>query len=206
MQVDVVDVIPRIEPISGKHSWLFDESNPWPIVEQYSFGTQVATPVENDSLESERARLVHQRVAERLNHSIDGAASRANAVNHRAESKMDSVMDSHVGLSQYLQDFHSLEARDPRHDDVELALDPDGRIHVLLRNQGDSIEQSLLTLHAVRRWALEHLSVLAFTQNAAEALAHPSAGFEPDGPIRLHLLKEFTTTDGQIHLIHEPLI
>jgi len=61
----------------------------------------------------------------------------------------------------------ALEARCPHHNQTQLMLDQDGRLHLLCRHTSegfDSLQAAMVDLLQARHWVHEHLELLALTQ------------------------------------------
>jgi len=98
---------------------------------------------------------------------------------HQEEyDEMDDVLNDHTAvdpdldLSRFMPDgFTPLEARCPHNSEAQLMLDRDGRVHVLMRDDGDSpthidapLGAAVSDLLAVGRWVRQHLALLKLTQ------------------------------------------
>lgn len=128
-------------------------------------------------------------------------------------SKMASggrTLADHAGLT-------AIEARCPRHPQVEFALDAAGHLHLMLRHSaGSSIDASLRQLMQARAWAVEHMNLLALACRPATVAPtvtpelHLFTGDIPcalplaDLGVHIHLLRTLTTAAGDIE-IHERL-
>lgn len=61
----------------------------------------------------------------------------------------------------------ALEARCPHHNQTQLMLDQDGRLHLLCRHDSegfDSLQSAMVDLLQARHWVHEHLQLIALTQ------------------------------------------
>ncbi len=69
-------------------------------------------------------------------------------------------------LCKFLADGQALAARCPRRPQIELVLDPAGRLHLLCRHQGDVrvMPAAIVDLIDARAWAREHIELLQLTQ------------------------------------------
>ena len=119
-----------------------------------------------------------------------------------------------LDLAQYLSGVIRIEARCPHDPLSELALDEEGRLH-LMRNcdaEGDGLKVAILNLIEIRAWASEHLAVLQLTQRqcrfdpAAEPMLHlftnrakPAVALASHGPpgLQLHLLQRVVVGQAQ---------
>ncbi|MFA7235480.1 MAG: hypothetical protein WC058_01335 [Phycisphaeraceae bacterium] len=115
-------------------------------------------------------------------------------------------------LVSFLPALHPLQARPPRHPQIELALDDTGRLH-LLAPDNPAADDAWTRLFAARAWAVEHLPLLALTapdrkcDTAADPVLHlfterakhfgPLAhtGRPDSPPFQLHLLLPVTVGD-----------
>lgn len=125
-------------------------------------------------------------------------------------------------LAEHLSAAAAMEARCPHEPDIQLALDDDGQLHLMQFANGCGAEQVVRQLLDTRRWAVEHLALLALTcrdrpvntnavpqihvftdqPKAYGAWAYTGA---PDQPaVRLHLLKSIPA-GAQTLWVHEPL-
>lgn len=80
----------------------------------------------------------------------------------------------------------ALEARCPKHPATQLALDQEGRLHLLRRHEPDerlddvaTLQQAVLDLMEAHRWVRQHLNLLAMTQRQLR--------FDASASPRLHL-------------------
>lgn len=69
-------------------------------------------------------------------------------------------------LANFLVDSQMLQARCPRHPDIQLLLDEEGRLHLLCRHEGDAtgLQSVIVDLIDSRAWVREHLQLLELTQ------------------------------------------
>lgn len=76
-----------------------------------------------------------------------------------------------------------LDARCPKHEDVELVLDQDGRLHLLAKHEEGTdpgiLRDAMLDLMAARTWVNEHKGLIALTQRQLK--------FDPNTEPQLHL-------------------
>lgn len=124
-----------------------------------------------------------------------------------------------LDLSGYIS-AAALKPRCPRHADVQLAVDPDGRLHLMLFADEHAANAAIRRLAEARSWAIEHRELLAFAcpdhgVDAADPIMHlftdkprPAAALAYAGlldrPVRLHLLKSIEVA-GQTVAVHEEL-
>jgi len=118
-------------------------------------------------------------------------------------------------LSQFVADLRPLEARCPRHEAIELAIDGEGRLHLLMRDAGDH-DRAVRDLAEVQQWAIEHLQLLRLTCEAIDSTATaPTAHLFTSDPrgcltlataglVQLHLLQSVAVGD-QTHWAHTEL-
>lgn len=119
------------------------------------------------------------------------------------------------GLADYLPQVAALEARCPRHPRVEMAVDADGRCHLMLRTLDEPADLAIRQLMETRLWAHEHRQLLALTardrrfgQSAPRMhlfTAEPkfavdfAAAAPPDQrDFKLHLLKAVTVGQASV--------
>lgn len=117
-------------------------------------------------------------------------------------------------LAHHLTGLTALQARSPRHPQVQLAVDTAGRLHMLLQisavGGGTDTTAALATLNAARSWLTEHRQLIALTapdrkidlDTAPQAhllTDQPAAAAEflfaappAERPFRLHLLTPVT--------------
>ncbi len=104
-----------------------------------------------------------------------------------------------ASLTSHLPSLTPMAARCPRAASVELAIDADGRLHLLVRSD---VSDAVSNLLAASAWAIEHRDVLALTQ--------PDVEIDVDRSPMLHLFTDAAVTvrgliDSQIklHLLAE---
>lgn len=71
-----------------------------------------------------------------------------------------------LDLANFLTDSQMIQARCPRHPDIQLLLDEGGRLHLLCRHKGDSpgLQSVIVDLIDARAWVREHLQLLQLSQ------------------------------------------
>lgn len=125
-----------------------------------------------------------------------------------------------LDLSQFLAPATALEARCPRQEDMQIAVDRQGRLHLLLAHRGSEREvaAALTDLSQMRAWARQHAQLLQLTWRDGEIdqdadpvvhlfTAHAKAAAAlvgyVDGDIRLHLLQAVVVGDASTWLCTE---
>lgn len=115
-----------------------------------------------------------------------------------------------VPLATYMDDVTPLDVRCPGHEQLELAVDAAGRLHVIVR------EQEMRWLHVVAAWAGKHAGIIGRScpGHWIDAAAAPVLHVFTDRPasladlhgcdLRLHLLTP-VTVDGRRGWYHAPL-
>jgi len=107
-----------------------------------------------------------------------------------------------VGLGgERLEGAVRLAARCPYDPDVALALDPEGRLHLLLHVEGADPASALARLMPLRQWTAEHLPVLRLTERTRDfnGDAAPVAHLFTDQP---RLGAELATRCGDAMCVH----
>lgn len=114
-----------------------------------------------------------------------------------------------VDLSVHLLDAIAIEARCPKHPDVQLTLDQRGQLHLLARHTGDPacLQHVIVKLIEARQWVTEHRSLLQLTQRQCrfDSEAQPTPHLFTDqakqaaalavqlgASVKLHLLQSIT--------------
>ncbi len=90
-----------------------------------------------------------------------------------------------VPLASYVSGLEALPVRCPRHEEIEIAVDEKGQLHLL----GE--EGMLRQMQVVRRWAIEHRELLA--------LALPKIRIDLSRPPHLHLFAEEPIAVADLH-------
>ena len=116
-------------------------------------------------------------------------------------------------LAQFVESVMPIEARCPYEPDMQLAVDDNGRLHLLLWHRGsaEQVAVAMTDLAKVRTWAIQHVRLLAltwldgqidqqavpvvhlFTEYAGTAAALVA---HVDAYTRLHLLQRITVGSG----------
>lgn len=112
------------------------------------------------------------------------------------------VMPDLVGFGgERLEGAVRLAARCPYDPDVALALDPEGRLHLLLHVAGADPAPALARLVSLRQWTAEHLPVLRLTERTRDFndTAAPVAHLFTDQP---RLGAELATRCGDAMCVH----
>lgn len=106
---------------------------------------------------------------------------------------------STTGLARHLASLHGLTTRCPYAPDVELAIDPEGRLH-LIASASEDPGATVVTLTTARAWATDHASLIG--------LAHPGLR---QGSAVCHLLtaapksvRRLGDSDLKLHLLTAP--
>jgi len=127
-----------------------------------------------------------------------------------------------AALCDHLENLTALQARCPRHRDVELAVDATGRLHLLIETSGSATAAAIQTLTETRHWLTEHRDLIAlttpssrvdpsqpplahlFTDAPAVAAEHVFTAAPDQRPFQLHLLKTVTVA-GQPTTVTAPI-
>ena len=111
---------------------------------------------------------------------------------------------SPASLARHLPSLEPLDARCPYAPEVELAVDPSGRLHLIARSHADMTDPNAAfsKLAVARTWALAHAALLerAFRQAKPMAFA-PEQHLLTDAPKRVRPLLD---TDVRLHLLTAP--
>lgn len=107
-------------------------------------------------------------------------------------------------LARHLPSLEPLEARCPYAPEVELAVDPSGRLHLIARSHADATDPNAAfsKLAVARTWALAHAALLERAFRQAKPLAFaPEQHLLTDAPKRVRPLLD---TDVRLHLLTAP--
>lgn len=109
-----------------------------------------------------------------------------------------------ASLTRHLPSLEPLEARCPYAPEVELAVDPSGRLHLIARSHADAADPNAAfsKLAVARTWAQAHAALIerAFRQAKPMAFA-PEQHLLTDAPKRVRPLLD---TDVRLHLLTAP--
>ncbi|MBY0111691.1 MAG: hypothetical protein K2Y21_02630 [Phycisphaerales bacterium] len=109
-----------------------------------------------------------------------------------------------TSLARHLPSLEPLEARCPYAPEVELAVDPSGRLHLIARSHADATDPNAAfsKLAVARTWALAHAALLERAFRQAKPLAFaPEQHLLTDAPKRVRPLLD---TDVRLHLLTAP--
>ncbi len=109
-----------------------------------------------------------------------------------------------ASLARHLPSLEPLEARCPYAPEVELAVDPSGRLHLIARSHADATDPNAAfsKLAVARTWALAHAALLERAFRQAKPLAFaPEQHLLTDAPKRVRPLLD---TDVRLHLLTAP--
>jgi hypothetical protein len=149
----------------------------------------------------------------------DGPATAVSSVetDHAPEEGTAAGMPGGPGLPplhDYVADLTPLDARWPRRADLSLAVDREGRLHLLAAAVGDDPLALFHEMLAARQWAIDHADLLALSarQYRVDRAATPAvhlftdrpkallrllAAGDPDRPlVQLHLLQPVEAGDA----------
>ncbi len=107
-------------------------------------------------------------------------------------------------LARHLPSLEPLEARCPYAPEVELAVDPSGRLHLIARSHADATDPNAAfsKLAVARSWAQAHAALLERAFRQAKPLAFtPEQHLLTDAPKRVRPLLD---TDVRLHLLTAP--
>lgn len=107
-------------------------------------------------------------------------------------------------LARHLPSLEPLEARCPYAPEVELAVDPSGRLHLIARSHADVSDPNAAfsKLAVARSWAVAHAALLERAFRQAKPLAFdPEQHLLTDAPKRVRPLLD---TDVRLHLLTAP--
>lgn len=210
MKVEVVGVRKRMGPIVKQFIGTFDEfdgnKSPWEMLREFfemqkrrEGGDELAEVEEEAEIEG---MDVSEEVVEMAEESV-GIGENVDDVDMEEEKEAGIV-----GLADYVDGVVGLEAVCPMYREVELAVDGDGRLHVMIDVGGKEVMGSDVVgeLLAVRDWSWEHCELLALTMRDVmfDCDAEPMMHLFTDRPrdfwammharlaVRLHLLKAVT--------------
>jgi hypothetical protein len=109
-----------------------------------------------------------------------------------------------TSLARHLPSLEPLEARCPYAPEVELAVDPSGRLHLIARSHANATDPhaAFSKLAVARTWALAHAALLEQAFRQAKPLAFaPEQHLLTDAPKRVRPLLD---TDVRLHLLTAP--
>ncbi|HEX8876177.1 MAG TPA: hypothetical protein VF777_05470 [Phycisphaerales bacterium] len=111
---------------------------------------------------------------------------------------------ANASLTRHLPSLEPLEARCPYAPEVELAVDPSGRLHLIARSHADAADPNAAfsKLAVARTWAQAHAALLERAFRQAKPLAFtPEQHLLTDAPKRVRPLLD---TDVRLHLLTAP--
>lgn len=111
-----------------------------------------------------------------------------------------------LDLSQWLTSKAVvLDARCPYQPDLQLALDTDGRLHILAHHRTGPLATKLMDLQQAIRWAVDHLPLLKLTQRDAtfDVFARPQSHLFTRESMEAASLVGRLTSDIRLHLLLE---
>ncbi|MCC7145604.1 MAG: hypothetical protein IT443_04090 [Phycisphaeraceae bacterium] len=127
-------------------------------------------------------------------------------------------MGEPLSLAAYLPGSVGLEARCPFNADIQLALDQDGRLHLLyhvtekvmarLAQNENGLRQAVLELLATGRWVREHAGVLQLTQRQCriDSAAEPGLHLFTDQPKTAVALSQRLGGQLKVHLLQQVFV